>query len=133
VLEAGRRARDPARGAADVEELLGVAEVDPDGVQRRALARRGRADEEVEDRRLDARPGDQEVAPGARAVEQRLAGPGGQARGDRRVDGVAAGAQDGRPRLGGGRVAGGDDALHAAHPRSAGPVGPDPAPRGPGG
>jgi hypothetical protein len=123
--QARRRAVGPARGGADVEDLHHVAEGHLGRQQVGALGGVGaapwRLDEEVEQRRLLARAGDEQVAAGARAGEQRLGDPRGQHRRDGRVDGVAAFAQHARAGLGGDRVAGGDHAggggAHGAHDR----------------
>ena len=102
-----------------MELLHRVAEVDHDRVQRRAGGRigppAGRLDHEVEQHRIPARRRDEHVAAGAQAGQQRLGHERGEQRGERGVDGVAAGAQDAGPGLGGQRVAGRDDAP-AGHP-----------------
>jgi hypothetical protein len=99
--------------AAPTWNACSVSPSDEDLDERRGLApgaeaRRG--DEEVQERRLPARAGDEQVPARARTREQRLGGPGGQHRRDRRVDGVAAVGQDARPGRGGHLVPGGDDA-----------------------
>ena len=103
---------------ADVEDLDGAAEVDPDRDELgRALppaeARGG--DEEVEHDRLLPRPVDEHVAAGAEARQRALGGERGQDRGHCGVDRVAALAQRPGARLGGRRMPGGDDAAAGAH------------------
>ena len=69
-----------------------------------------RRDEEVEQHGLLPGRGDQHVAAGAEPGQQRLGHERGEHRRQRRVDRVAAGAEELRAGLGGHGVAGGDDA-----------------------
>ena len=113
-----RHAVDAARRRADVEDLHGVAEVDHDGVQRRALAGRAESAATMKSSStgVAARRRDEHVAARAEPGQQRLGHERRHQRGQRRVDRVAAGAQDLRAGLGGQGVAGRDDAA-LSHPR----------------
>ena len=107
-----------------MEHLLGVPKGHVDRQQLGihpslgALPRsRGRRHEEVQQRHGNIPAGDQHVASGPEAGEQRLGHERGQHRGDDRIHRVAAVAQNPRSGVGGQRVPGGDDpALSLAHP-----------------
>ena len=95
-----------------MEHLCGIPEGDVDGEQiglGAVAAARRRGHEEVEQHRLEAGAGDEHVAAGAEARQQRLGHERREHRGERGVDGVAAFAQHlrtGRRRQ---RVPGGND------------------------
>jgi len=101
-----------------VEDLDDVAERHVHRDERRA--RRGvglptrRLHEEVEQHRVAVRRDDQHEAPGPETGEEGLGHEGSEHRPDRRVHGVAAGAEHVRAGVGRGRVARGDDAAHVA-------------------
>ena len=76
----------------------------------------GRGDHEVQQHRLTAGRGDQHVAARAEPGQQRLGHERRHQRGQRRVDGVAAGAQDVGAGGGGQGVTGRDDAAFS-HPQ----------------
>ena len=119
VGEAGGGARHPAGGRADVERLrrLGV-EADRHRDQLGAAldpVQPGGGDEEVDQRRLAALV-DHHVAAGAEPGQRALDRKGSQHRADGGVDRVAARAQDPGAGLGGQRMAGCDDPLHALPP-----------------
>lgn len=105
---------------AGVEDLDGVAEGDADRHQLGARlvvgAAAGDLDEEVEQLGLLARLHDEHVAAGAEPGQQRLGRERGQHRGERGVDGVAAGAQHVGAGLGAERMSRRDDAARALLP-----------------
>ena len=74
-----------------------------------------RLDEEVEQHGRVLGMGDEHVAPGAQAGEQRLADARGEHRAQGGVDGVAARAQSHRPGLRAERMPGGHDAERPSH------------------
>jgi hypothetical protein len=121
ALDRGPGARDRAVRAggagADVEHLHGVGEADLDGDERRVRRARlepaaGRLDEEVEQHGVLARRRHEHVAAGPEPGEHRLRDERREHGGQRRVDRVAAGAEDLRAGSGGDGMARGDDAAH---------------------
>ena len=125
LADPGRHAVGADRGGADVEHLDRVAERHGDRdqlgrVRGRVRPPRARAPR----RRSRAAPGgspgvhDEHVAAGPEPGQQRLARERGEHRGERRVDGVAAGPQRVGARLRGQRMPRGDDAeLRLGHAR----------------
>ena len=110
--DARRHAVAPHRGGADVEDLVGVAEGDVDGHELGPAPEVGAAagglDREVEHDPLARAVGDEHVAAGAQAGQERLGDERGQQRRQGGVDGVAARAQDVCAGLRGQRVSCGD-------------------------
>ena len=101
---------------ADVELLLGGAEVGEDGVEVDGIggeAPPGRLGEEVVEHRLLAGRVRHEKAAAAEGCQHRLGHAGGQQGGETGVEGVAAGLQHADSRLGGLRVAGRHHAARA--------------------
>jgi hypothetical protein len=111
-VHAGRHAVDAAGGGPDVEHLGRVAEGHVDRHERRPVAAARRGDEEVEQHVVLAGRRHEHVAARAEARQQRLGDEGGEHRGQRRVHGVAAGAEGVRAGLRREGMSGRDDSAH---------------------
>ena len=111
-LEAGEQSRHGDRSLADVEHLrAGVAEVD-EQLLHLPEAAVGDPEEAVEHRRRAARLVHERESAAGRPRQRPLGHEGGERRGEERIDGVAALAQDASAGLGRQRMTGCDGASH---------------------